>query len=133
MTNMNRNTIQRSLVLEAVNKLRCHATADEIYKEIIKAHPHISRATVYRNLNLLSDRGEIRKVEIPGGADCFDHNLHDHFHVKCERCGRVFDVDMEYVSGLEQNIKDSHGFDFTGYDIVFRGICPECKKSSGKQ
>ncbi|MDY5940945.1 MAG: transcriptional repressor [Eubacteriales bacterium] len=130
---MNRNTIQRSLVLEAVNKLRCHATADEIYKEIIKAHPHISRATVYRNLNLLSDRGEIRKVEIPGGADCFDHNLHDHFHVKCERCGRVFDVDMEYVSGLEQNIKDSHGFDFTGYDIVFRGICPECKKSSGKQ
>lgn len=54
---MNRNTIQRSLVLEAVNKLHCHATADEIYREIIKTHPHISRATVYRNLNLLSDRG----------------------------------------------------------------------------
>ena len=129
---MNRNTIQRSLVLEAVNKLHCHATADEIYREIIKTHPHISRATVYRNLNLLSDRGEIRKMEIPGGNDCFDHLLHDHCHVRCERCGRIFDVDMEYIYGLEHNIKDTHGFDFTGYDIIFRGICPECKRSSGQ-
>ena len=105
---MNRNTIQRSLVLEAVNKLHCHATADEIYNEISKTHPHISRATVYRNLNRLSEMGEIRKMEIPGGADCFDHLTHDHCHVRRERCGRIFDVDMEYVSGLEQNIKDTH-------------------------
>ena len=132
MKDMNRNTIQRALVLEAVNKLRCHATVDEIYHEIIKTHPHISRATVYRNLNLLSDRGEIRKMEIPGGTGCFDHLLHDHCHVRCERCKRIFDVDMEYVSGLEHNIKDTHGFDFTGYDIVFRGICPKCKRSSGQ-
>ena len=52
-----RNTIQRALVLEAVNRLQCHATADEIYAEIAKEHPHISRATVYRNLNLLAELG----------------------------------------------------------------------------
>ena len=123
-----RNTIQRTLVLEAVNRLRCHATADEIYAEIAKEHPHISRATVYRNLNLLAELGEIRKLEIPGAADRFDHRCHDHCHVRCETCGRVFDVDMEYVAGLEQNIRDAHGFAFTGYDILFRGICPECRK-----
>ena len=123
-----RNTIQRILVLEAVNRLRCHATADEIYAEIAKEHPHISRATVYRNLNLLAELGEIRKLEIPGAADRFDHRCHDHCHVRCETCGRVFDVDMEYVAGLEQNIRDAHGFAFTGYDILFRGICPECRK-----
>ena len=39
-----RNTIQRSLVLEAVNKLHCHASADEVYDEIKKEHPTISRA-----------------------------------------------------------------------------------------
>ena len=49
-----RNTIQRSLVLNAVNKLQCHATADEVYDEIAKEHPNISKATVYRNLKLLS-------------------------------------------------------------------------------
>ena len=57
-----RNTIQRSLVLEAVNRLKCHATADQIYEEIVKNHPTISRATVYRNLALLADRGEIRRL-----------------------------------------------------------------------
>ena len=123
-----RNTIQRSLVLEAVNTLHCHATADEVYEEIIKEHPTISKATVYRNLNLLSEMGEIRRLEIPGSADRFDHISRIHYHVKCEICGRVFDVDMDFITGLEKGIKDTHGFDLTGYDIIFHGICPECKK-----
>ena len=129
---MKRNTIQRALVLEAVNRLKCHATADEIYEDIAKEHPHISRATVYRNLNLLSETGDIRKIETPGGADRFDHQPHDHCHVRCEKCGRFFDVDMEYVTGLEKGIRDSHGFAFTGYDILFRGICPDCQAASGQ-
>ena len=124
----NRNTIQRTLVLEAVNALQCHATADEVYEAIVKEHPTVSKATVYRNLNLLSEMGEIRKMEIPGGPDRFDHRCHDHCHVCCEKCGRVFDVDMEFVSGLEKGIRDDRGFAFTGYDILFRGICPECRK-----
>ena len=123
-----RNTIQRTLVFETVNKLQNHATADEIYDAIISEHPNISRATVYRNLNLLSEMGEIRKLEIPGGPDRFDHCVDNHCHVKCEKCGRLFDVDMDYISGLESNIRDTRGFDFTGYDIIFRGICPDCKK-----
>ena len=127
---MKRDTIQRSLVFETVNKLQCHATADEIYKTIVKEHPNVSRATVYRNLNLLSEMGDIRKIEIPGGADRFDHLCHDHCHVKCEKCGRIFDVDMEYITGLEKGIKNDGGFTFTGYDILFRGICPDCQKSS---
>ncbi len=122
-----RNTIQRYLVLEAVNKLHCHATADEVYGEIKKTHPTISRATVYRNLNLLSELGEIRRLEIPGSADRFDHIIRNHCHVKCEICNRVFDVDMDFVNGLESGIRDTRGFDFTGYDIIFHGVCPECK------
>lgn len=125
---MKRNTIQRMLVLETVNKLQCHATADEIYQTIVEEHPNISRATVYRNLNMLSESGDIRKREMPGGPDRFDHNCHDHCHVKCEKCGRLFDVDMDYVFGLEKNIRNDNGFTFTGYDIIFRGICPDCKK-----
>ncbi len=124
---MQRNTIQAALVLEAVNKLQSHATADEVYQEIVREHPHISRGTVYRNLNRLAQAGEIRKLELSGGADRFDHLCHDHCHVRCEKCGRVFDVDMEFVSGLEKNIRDPHGFQFTGYDIIFRGICPACR------
>ncbi len=127
---MKRKTIQRSLVLDAVNKLHNHATADEIYDAVIIEHPNISKATVYRNLNTLSEMGEIRKLEIPGGADRYDHCTHNHCHIKCDKCGRLFDVDMDYISGLESNIRDTRGFDFTGYDIIFRGTCPDCKKHS---
>lgn len=124
-----RNTIQYNLVLESVNKLQCHATADEIYNEIVKDYPTISRGTVYRNLQRLCKTGEIRKREIPGGADRFDHLCHDHYHVRCVKCGSVFDVDMEYISDLEKSIRDAQGFSFIGHEIVFKGICPECKNS----
>ena len=124
-----RHTIQCDLVLEAVNKLRCHATADEIYHEIIKEHPNISKGTVYRNLQRLCEMGEIRKREIPGGADRFDHTCSNHYHARCVKCGRVLDVDMEYIADMEQSIKDAHGFVFTGHDIVFKGICSECNRN----
>lgn len=123
-----RNTIQCTLVLEAVNKLKCHATAEEVYSELVREHPSISRATVYRNLQRLCEDGEIRKREIPNGADCFDHLCSDHYHVRCTSCGRVFDVDMDYMTDLQQSIKNTHGFVLTGHDIIFKGICPSCGK-----
>ena len=124
------NTIQRSLVLDAVNRLKSHATADEVYAEVAATHPNISKATVYRNLNLLSDMGMIRKLEIPGGADRFDHICKEHCHVKCEKCGRVFDIEIPYIDGLENRVENRNGFELTGYDILFRGICPGCRASS---
>lgn len=127
---MRRNTIQRSLVLETVNKLKCHATADEIYQAIVNEHPNISKGTVYRNLNQLAESGEIRKLEVPGGADRFDHQCHDHYHIRCLTCGRVCDVDMDYIEGLEKRIEDTHGFELSGHDLMFRGTCPDCAKKA---
>lgn len=123
---MGRNTIQAALIYEAVNRLQCHATAEEIYQEVIREHPSVSRATVYRNLNRLAQEGRIRKLELPTGPDRFDHLCHQHYHVRCEKCGRIFDVDMDCIPDLEKNIRDRRGFQITGHDILFRGICPEC-------
>lgn len=125
-----RNTIQRALVLKAVNTLQCHATVEEIYNLVVKEYPNISKVTVYRNLNQLAENGEIRKLEVPGDADRFDHLCHDHYHARCLRCGRVFDVDMDYIEDLEKRIKDAHGFEFSGHDLMFKGICPDCKTKS---
>lgn len=122
-----RETIQKKLVLEAVRTLGCHATAEEIYAQVSAAYPSVSKGTVYRNLNSLSEDGEISRIEIPGGADRFDHNCTNHYHVVCVRCGKVFDVDVEPAVSLTEQIRDAHGFDFLGCDIVFKGICPACK------
>lgn len=121
-----RKTIQHSLVLETVQELQCHATAEEIYDTIVKKHANISRGTVYRNLNLLSDIGQIRKMEMPSGADRFDYQCHKHYHARCIKCGRVFDVEMEVIADLEKNIKNTHGFEFIEHDLIFKGICLEC-------
>lgn len=131
----NRHTLQRDLILEAVKELHCHATADDVYDLIVTKHPNISRGTVYRNLKLLSDIGEIHKVEIPSGADRFDHECHAHYHARCIKCNKIFNVEMNFIDDLQKNIKDTHGFEFTGHDLIFKGICLECnsvKSSDGK-
>lgn len=127
---LKRNTIQRSLVLDAVNRLQCHATAEDIYDEIVRDHPNISRGTVYRNLKQLSEAGEIRKLEVPGGADRYDHLTHNHYHARCLKCGKVFDVDMDYIENLASFVKDTHGFAISGHDIMFKGLCPKCKEKT---
>lgn len=121
-----RNTIQRSLVFDMVCQLKCHVIADEVYDAIVKLHPNISKATVYRNLNQLAESGKILKIEVPNGADRFECMHHNHHHAKCLKCGQIFDVDMEYITDLEKSIKDTHGFEFSGYDIMFKGTCPKC-------
>lgn len=123
-----RNTFQRTLVFETVNALKHHPTADEIYLDVIKTHPNISRATIYRNLNQLCEAQQINKVEVPDGADRFDYLLSNHYHAKCSLCCGIFDVDMQYIQDLQKSIGDSQGFEFSGHDIIFRGICRNCKK-----
>ena len=76
--------------------------------------------------------GEIRKREFPGGADRFDHICSNHYHAKCVECGNIFDVELEYKTDLEKSIQNTHGFEFTGHDIIFKGICSECNRNSKK-
>ncbi len=123
-----RTTIQKELVLDAVKQLHNHATADEVYELVQSAHPNISKGTVYRNLSRLCAEGKIRKLETPDGPDRFDHDCTNHYHIHCCKCGRAFDVDMEAVTGLIDRVKDRHGFEFLDYDIMFKGICPDCRK-----
>ena len=121
-----RNTIQRALVLATVKKLKCHPTVDDIYQDIIKNQPSISRATVYRNLSQLAEAGEIRKMEAPSGPDRFDDYCENHYHVRCTKCQHVFDVEMDYIPDLKNKIKDNHGFQIGEHNIIFAGICPKC-------
>lgn len=121
-----RNTIQRMLVLDAVQSLHDHPTSAEIYEAVRKKHPNISRATVYRNLNVLAQSGDILHVELPHGADRFDFRRDDHFHARCRECGGVFDIDMPHKD-LLPSVQDDHGFQIDGYDIVFTGLCPACQ------
>lgn len=128
-----RNTVQKTVVYEALCQLANHPTADEVYEKVRESCPSISRATVYRILNRLAEKGTIMKVELNNGADIFDHNVHPHYHVRCLRCGRVCDVSLPYMQDLEKRVGDSSGFRITGYSIQFDGICPRCQESEDRE
>ena len=126
---MARTTIQRTLVLDAVSLLGTHPSPEEVYSFIIQKHPTVSKATVYRNLKMLANERLLLKVETPSGADCFDHNCHNHYHFQCMGCLKVFDVEIDYMYDIESRIKDRKGFEFIGHDIIFKGFCPACKSA----
>lgn len=124
-----RNTIQRALVLEAVRSLHNHPTSADVYDVVRRRHPNISRATVYRNLGVLSGKGEVLRVEVPNGADRYDFVNEPHYHAQCRVCGQVFDVDMPYEHDLASRVSDAHGFAIEGHEIIFKGVCSGCQRA----
>ena len=107
-----------------------HPTAETVYLGIKEEFPNISLGTVYRNLSLLSDIGEIQKLSTGIGPDRFDGNAAPHYHFICKHCGSVLDLS---VDGLDHiNVLANQGFDgeIEGHITYFYGKCADCKKNS---
>ncbi len=127
-----RSTVQRQLVLETVYKLH-HPTAEDVYGMIVKDHPNVSKATVYRNLNLLADTGKIRRVQLLDAAVRFDGQLARHYHAQCRKCGQVLDV-MEEISLTGQGDTLSRlGFTVEDREVLVRGLCLTCREQENRR
>lgn len=126
-----RNTIQRQLVLQAVQSLD-HPDAEEVYENIFREHPNVSKGTVYRNLNILAAQGEILKIETGNGADKFDFRTNPHYHMRCRICGKIFDAHLSPLVP-EKLLGDTHGFVVERHNLEFIGTCSECNKSGGNK
>lgn len=122
--------IKRSRQREAIQRclMDCHdhPTAETVYLRIKDEFPSISLGTVYRNLSLLSDLGEIRKITTGGGPDRFDGNMEPHFHFLCRNCGCVMDINIP----PQENLNTLAAANFEGmieaHTIRFTGLCPLC-------
>ena len=122
-----RNTVQKSIVLQALHELANHPTADAVYDHVHASHPSISKATVYRVLNKMSDEDQILRVRINNGADHFDHQVFPHYHVRCIECGRVDDVIIPLLSEVEEQAAEASLYLITGCSLQFDGICSACQ------
>ena len=89
---------QRESIKACLMSRKDHPTADALYTSIREQFPNISLGTVYRNLNLLVELGEIRKLSCGDGTDHFDYDTSPHYHYVCRQCGRVMDIPMEATS-----------------------------------
>lgn len=126
-----RETIQKKIILEAVRNSNNHPTAEAIYQAIKEKYPNISMGTVYRNLNLLTSKGMIKRIE-SYKADCFDHRLDEHHHFKCKNCGTIFDVNV-YQQDITNNLIKEGDFEIDCFHIAFYGMCTTCKNKIKKE
>ena len=100
-----RNTIQKDLVRNAVCEMKRHVTANEVYEFVKEFCPTIGKGTVYRNLDILVEEVNLRKVEVSDGPNRFDLTLKNHYYVRCVNCGEISDVDMDEILGLLEKDK----------------------------
>ena len=133
MKDILRMTHQRELILEELGNCHNHPTADALYERIKKKLPRISLATVYRNLEILSEAGMIRKLEISGRQKRFDKEIEQHDHVFCVQCRRVDDIkfDQNRLVSLEE--EQSRGYKISGCRVEFYGLCPQCRAKNRKE
>jgi Fur family ferric uptake transcriptional regulator len=126
-----RNTRQRQVILEELQRLDSHPAAAELYQIVRRRLPKISLGTVYRNLELLVRNGVIRKLDYAGAESRFDADLSKHCHVRCVRCGRVDDADEVPGELAGAEFKTLQGYQILGCHLEFTGICPKCKRPVG--
>lgn len=126
-TQLNRRmTKQRQIIIEELKKVTSHPTADQLYEIVRKKLPKISLSTVYRNLETLSAEGTILKMDAAGTQKRFDATVENHYHIRCIRCGRVDDVDMETIPEIEEIARMRSNYQSVSHVVEFTGICPDC-------
>ncbi len=112
------------MILDAVQTLNSHATAEQVYEAVAKEYPAIGKATVYKNLSQMAKAGELLNIGAHGGSTRYDHNLHRHHHFICEDCERVFDVNLPGIDGQFGELEG-----FCVKNLTLSGLCPECKEA----
>ncbi len=124
---------QREAVKNYLMSTKEHPTADMVYNKIREEYPNISLGTVYRNLSLLVELGEVVKVPSMDGCDHFDGDTSAHYHFICTECGRISDIDTNLEEELSRiNREVNRGFDgyINGSAIHFYGHCQDCMAKS---
>lgn len=120
---------QRDCIKEFLMGRTDHPTADMVYAHVREVFPNISLGTVYRNLSLLSEIGEIQKLTC-NGPDRFDANTMPHYHFTCTSCGCVEDLHFDQEPSFpELSPKDFNGM-IEQVTLNFHGICEKCIKKS---
>ena len=117
---------QRECILHNLQSRKDHPTADMIYESVRSVQPNISLGTVYRNLALLSETGQIQKISTGVGPDHFDGFTNPHMHFICRHCGGIQDVEQTPKINLFDKTKLSVSGVIEEYELKLIGKCENC-------
>ena len=117
---------QRECIREYIRSCKEHPTADSIYGKMKEEFPNISLGTVYRNLSLLVELGEITKISVDNGPERFDSNTKPHSHFVCTYCHCIQDMDLPEIDGLVKKASKDFCGKISSHRTTFYGICKHC-------
>ncbi len=130
MAKNTRMTKQRKAILRVLKNTESHPTADWIYEQVKKEIPNISLGTVYRNLNVLSELGKIQILDYGSTYSRYDGNPKNHYHFRCEKCGRVYDINVDLFDDINKIVNEKTAFQVSEHRLEFTGLCPECQNKN---
>src|SRR5574344_418901 len=121
-----KNTKNRSLILSKLSTSNSSLCAEELYNLLDKK---INMATIYRNLNTLTDKSILTKVTFDDGKIYYKFNNSDHTHyLICNICHSISPITNCPIDIVSKNIEKDTGYKITNHFLELRGICPNCKK-----
>lgn len=123
---------QRESIKACLMARHDHPTADALYTLIREEYPNISLGTVYRNLNLLVELGEIKKLTCGDGADRFDADTSPHYHFVCNHCGKVSDLPLAPMDNINHMAQEHADGTVDSHTIYFYGICKDCSENNSR-
>ena len=123
-----RHSRQREQIIEFLKGRKDHPTADIVYKNVRMQNPNISLGTVYRNLTLLAETGEINRLNIGDGVDHFDADTSPHYHFVCQKCGCVMDLKIDSIEEITARAAENFEGHIAGHITYFYGTCFQCGK-----
>ena len=130
MITARKHSRKRDAILACVRGTTCHPTAEWVYAQLKPEIPDLSLVTVYRNLAIFKQDGEIISVGTVAGLERFDGNTAPHAHFVCTKCTGVYDVPQETLPvDLLRSAEALTRGEITSYQLSYYGICPKCKNS----
>ncbi|MEG0805879.1 MAG: transcriptional repressor [Lachnospiraceae bacterium] len=123
---------QREAIKRSLMNRKDHPTAEMLYSDLKTEYPNISLGTVYRNLSLLTEVGEIQKISSRGTTDRYDGDTSSHNHFFCNTCNLVSDLDMDNFDFIEEMAQKNFLGKIKGHVTYFYGECVECMTKSNK-
>ncbi len=133
-------TKQREAILKYLLEHKdTHVTVNQISDYMTENGTPVGITTIYRHLDKLLEQESVRKYEMgSNNCACFQYagsntQCHEHFHLKCEKCGCLIHLECGHLNQIYQHIYQDHGFQINPFRTVFYGLCSECAKAEQKE
>jgi Fur family ferric uptake transcriptional regulator len=124
---------QREVIAETFYEMGGHVPVDELVARVRQHDPHVSVATVYRTMKLLSECGLAVPRQFEDGQTRYEPApAHHHDHLICKSCGRIVEFESPRIEELQLRVARSHGFEVESHRLELYGRCADCRQDRAR-